>query len=91
MANQQQALEEAARRAALWECPYLADADVPAALNCPPTLWHQHKRIGDTPPLFTLGRRVFVRTADLRAWLDKKAAAGAPGSRRHRERVKVPA
>jgi hypothetical protein len=91
MATQQQALDEAARRASLWSVPYLADADVPAALNCPPTLWALQKRLGDSPPLFTIGRRVYVRTDDLRAWLDKKAASGAPGSRRHRESAKAAA
>lgn len=91
----QAAAAEAERRATLWQMPVIADADVPLALDVPPSLWNQQKTIGDTPPLFTIGRRVFVRisdlrqwldaNSDLRQWLDAKAEAGAPGSRRLRK------
>ena len=89
-----QASHEAAvaeRRRHLWELPVNADADVPVMLDCPESLWGKQKQLGDTPPLFEIGRRLYVRTIDLRAWLDGKAAAGAPGSRRHRERAKAAA
>lgn len=83
----QQAAEEVRRRAALWDLPLIADSDVPSALDVPASLWNQQKSIGDTPPLFCIGRRLFVRTADLRAWVDAKAAAGRPGSRRLRQQA----
>lgn len=73
------------RRALLWQHPSIADQDIPDALEIPLSLWQQQKADGDTPPLFTIGRRLFVRTADLRAWLDEKAKAGRPGSKRKRE------
>ncbi|MDA8110235.1 MAG: hypothetical protein M0015_16660 [Betaproteobacteria bacterium] len=76
---------EAERRALLWRAPVLADRDVPDALNLPPSAWNSVKSEGGGPPLFTIGRRVFVRTDDLRAWLDQLAAQGKPGSKRIRE------
>ena len=54
----QEAAAAAARRSALWQLHVIADADVPDALDVPPSLWNQQKSIGDTPPLFTIGRRV---------------------------------
>jgi hypothetical protein len=83
------------RVALLWQRPTIPDADIPDALGIPPSLWATQKADGDTPPLFTIGRRLFVRTVDLRAWLDEKAKTGLPGSRRKREAArkaeKVPA
>ena len=82
----QESAAEADRRAALWQLFVMADADVPLALNVPPSLWNQCKTLGDTPPLFTIGRRLFVLTADLREWLTGKAKLhGAPGSKRLRK------
>ena len=69
---------------ALWDLPYIKDSDVPLAIHVPPAAWHAQKAIGDSPKLFCIGRRLFVRTSDLRAWLDKKADAGQPGNRRLR-------
>src|SRR5262245_59534501 len=71
----------------LWKREFLADNEIPDALNVPPTLWARLKSEGDTPPLFLLGRRLFCRTADLRTWLEAKARAGKPGSKRLRERA----
>ncbi|MBM3358461.1 MAG: hypothetical protein FJY54_12130 [Betaproteobacteria bacterium] len=68
----------------LWQRPLLSDAEVVEALGIPPSLWAQLKSDGDTPPLFEIGRRLFCRTEDLRAWIDARAAQGRPGSRRHR-------
>jgi hypothetical protein len=76
--------EQARRRVLLWQQPILADPEIPEAINIPPTLWATLKSEGDTPPLFTIGRRLFCRTEDLRAWLDAKARDGRPGSKRLR-------
>ena len=72
-----------------WDKPYLADGEIAAAIGIPPSLWAACKRDGDSPPLFQIGRRLFVKTDDLRAWLDGKAARGAPGSKRLRERAAI--
>ena len=68
----------------LWQRPTIPDADIPDAIGIPPSLWGALKAEGDTPPLFTIGRRLFVRTQDLRAWLDLKAKVGRPGSKKLR-------
>jgi len=81
--------KEAERRALLWQTPFLADRDIPDALNIPPTLWAVLKASGDGPPLFVLGRRVMVRTSDLKEWLDAKAAVGTPGVKRLRAQRKA--
>lgn len=77
--------EQARRAVLLWQKPILADAEIPEAIGIPGTLWETQKSIGDTPKLFMIGRRMFVKTDDLRAWLDAKAASGKPGSRKLRE------
>jgi hypothetical protein len=79
--------EQARRAVLLWQRPFLADAEVPDALQIPATLWASLKAAGDSPALFQLGRRLFVRTSDLRAWLDAKAEHGRPGSKRLRSRA----
>jgi hypothetical protein len=76
--------ERAQRQVLLWQKPFLPDHEIPAACDIPPTLWASLKQTGDSPPLFQLGRRLFVKTSDLRAWLDEKARAGRPGSKRLR-------
>lgn len=68
----------------LWSQPVLSDVEIPIAAKLPPSLWAECKKLGDTPPLYTVGRRLFVRTEDLRKWIDAKAAAGRPGSKRLR-------
>lgn len=83
--KQLQAAAERSRRVVLlWQQPILADEEIPEAIKVPATLWGTCKQAGDTPKLFTIGRRLFVKTDDLRAWLDAKAALGAPGSKRLR-------
>lgn len=76
--------EQARRVVLLWQRPTIPDADIPEAIGIPSGLWAALKSEADTPPLFTIGRRLFVRTSDLRAWLDAKAQQGRPGSRRLR-------
>ncbi len=75
---------QAQRRVALWTAPVIPDPDIADAIGIPPSLWVACKSRGDTPPLFLIGRRLFVRTEDLRAWLDEKARSGKPGSKRLR-------
>lgn len=77
-------LAQAQRIAAMWAAPVIVDSDIPECLKIPPSLWAEQKRQGDTPPLFLIGRRLFARTSDLRAWLDEKAAQGRPGSKSRR-------
>jgi len=72
----------------LWRQPILADQEIPIAAKIPSSLWQECKRTGDSPPLFQIGRRLFVRTVDLRAWIDEKARAGAPGSKPLRARAR---
>lgn len=80
-------IEQAQRVVLLWQKPVLADAEIPDAIGIPPTLWSTLKAEGDSPPLFTIGRRLFCRTEDLRAWLEVKARDGRPGSKRLREQA----
>jgi hypothetical protein len=77
---------QAERIILLWKRPTIPDADIPDAIGIPPSLWGALKAEGDTPPLFTIGRRLFVRTEDLRKWLDEKAKDGRPGSKNLRKR-----
>ena len=79
--------EQARRISELWKQPILADSEIHEAAKIPPTLWATLKAHGDTPPLFQLGRRLFCRTDDLRAWLEAKARGGRPGSKRLRAKA----
>jgi hypothetical protein len=79
--------EQARRIVLLWQKPAIPDQEIPDAVQIPPSLWSTLKAQGDTPPLFTIGRRVFVKTADLLAWLDAKARDGRPGSKRLRQQA----
>lgn len=77
----------AQRAVALWQLPTIPDRDIPVAVGIPATLWSSLKAAGDSPALFTIGRRLFVKTDDLRSWLDAKAATGRPGSKRLRSKA----
>ena len=81
--------EQARRVVLLWQRPTIPDHEIPEALSIPPTLWSNLKAQGDGPPLFQLGRRLFCRTADLRKWLDQKASAGQPDSKRLRAKAEA--
>lgn len=78
---------QAQRITLLWQRPIIADGEIPEAISIPPTLWATLKAEGDTPPLFTIGRRLFVKTDDLRNWLTLKAKDGRPGSKKLRAKV----
>lgn len=71
------ALYHAQRISALWDKPVLPDEEIPQAIGLPPSTWAQVKARCQGPPMFKLGRRVFVRTADLIAWLEARATIDA--------------
>lgn len=62
----------AARIADLWRQPHMSDSEIPDALKLAPSSWQLLKARGDGPRLFSIGKRTFARTEDLRAWLDSK-------------------
>lgn len=75
--------DRAMRIAALWRGkPVLSDREIPEVIGLAYSSWQALKLTGDTPPLFRIGRRVYARTEDVRAWLDAKAekAKTAEGS-----------
>jgi predicted DNA-binding transcriptional regulator AlpA len=59
--------------AALWQRPIVSDAEAAAMVGLPRSTWAALKRSPGFPAQFRLGRRVFFRVDDLRAWLDAKA------------------
>lgn len=61
----------AQRIASLWACPILSDAEVPEVLHLPPSSWQLRKKSQDAPPIFSIGKRSFVRTAELLAWCER--------------------
>lgn len=63
--------DRAQRIAALWTCPILPDAEVPLVLNIPASTWQLRKKSADAPPVFSIGKRSFVRTAELLAWCER--------------------
>ena len=67
------------RSVALWSLPLLSDRDIPLALDISPSGWQKIKSNGDGPRLFSIGKRVFCLTADLRAWIEHLAADAHPG------------
>jgi len=66
-----------ARVNALWKKPVLSDTEIPDAVGLASSTWHVLKARGDCPQLFRIGRRVFVRTSDLHAWINGKAERAA--------------
>ena len=64
-------LNHAQRVAALWTCPILPDAEVPVVLNISPSTWQLRKKSDDAPPVFSIGKRSYVRTAELLAWCER--------------------
>ena len=71
--------DQAQRNAALWAKPLLSDVEAAAVLGLPASTWHLLKRAKNFPPTFTIGgkRRVYIRTADLQAWVDAQAPRAA--------------
>jgi hypothetical protein len=71
------ALNAARRRAALWQVPLVSDAEAAEMLNLPPSSWDKVRTYPNAPAGITLGRRLYFRTADLRTFIDRRAAEGA--------------
>jgi predicted DNA-binding transcriptional regulator AlpA len=70
--------EERSRRlGALIAAPALPLADVALFLDLPLSTVDKLRATGDGPRCFKLGRRLYVRQADLRAWLDRMATEAA--------------
>lgn len=67
--------DRALRVAALWRKPVLSDREIPEAVGMALSSWQALKLGDDIPRLFSIGRRTYARTADVRAWLDRKAEA----------------
>ena len=64
-------LNRAQRIAALWATPIMADPEIPIALRIPASTWQLRKKSADAPPIFSIGKRSYVRTAELLAWCEK--------------------
>ena len=64
-------LNRARLRAALWATPILADPEIPVALRIAPSTWQLRKKSSDSPPLFSIGKRSYCRTAELLAWCER--------------------
>ena len=63
--------DRAQRIAALWACPILSDAEVPDVLHIPASTWQLRKKSSEAPPIFSIGKRSYVRTAELLAWCER--------------------
>src|SRR5262245_20560935 len=63
---------EAELRNALWKSPSIANSDAPVALGVSQTVWQGLRRAGKGPPTFVIGKRVFVKTRDLRKLIDEQ-------------------
>lgn len=67
--------ERSRRMGDLIAAPALPLADVSLFLDCPLSTLDMLRAKGDGPRTFKIGRRLYVRQADLRAWLDRMAEA----------------
>jgi hypothetical protein len=65
--------ERARRMGDLIASPALPLADVSLFLDCPLSTLDMLRTKGQGPRTFRIGRRLYVRQVDLRAWLDKMA------------------
>jgi hypothetical protein len=65
------ARDQAQRIEALWRRPVLTDVEAAEALSLPHSSWCLLKRsTNPAPPVLFLGRRAYVKTSDLLAWVD---------------------
>jgi predicted DNA-binding transcriptional regulator AlpA len=69
--------ERSQRLGDLIACPALPLADVALFLDLPLSTVDKLRAQGKGPRCFKLGRRLYVRQADLRDWLDQMATAEA--------------
>ena len=69
--------ERSRRLGDLIACPALPLADVALFLDLPLSTIEKLRAQGKGPQCFRIGRRLYTRQADLRAWLDQMAEAEA--------------
>lgn len=69
--------ERARRMGDLIAAPALPVADVALFLDLPLSTVDKLRAEGRGPRTFKLGRRLYVRQSDLRAWLDRMASEAA--------------
>lgn len=69
--------ERARRLGGLIQAPALPLADVALFLDLPLSTLDKLRATGRGPRTFTLGRRLYVRQADIRQWLDQMAEGEA--------------
>jgi predicted DNA-binding transcriptional regulator AlpA len=74
-ASKDNPVERAQLLAALWQRPIVSDREAAQMVGLPRSTWAALKRSAGFPAQFSLGRRVFFRVDDLRAWLNSKATA----------------
>jgi predicted DNA-binding transcriptional regulator AlpA len=70
-------VERAGRMAAMLAAPALPIVDVALLLDIPLSTVDKLRAQGRGPKCFRIGRRLYVRQADLRTWLDDLAEAEA--------------
>ena len=73
----QEAGERERRMADFYAAPVLPIADVAMFLDLPLSTVDKLRAQGKGPRCFKIGRRLYVRQADLHAWLDQLAEAEA--------------
>src|SRR5262249_2827662 len=72
--EEQHALVRVQRAAALWTLPALPETDVPAMTGLPLSTYYSVVANGKGPGgRFKIGRRAYVISASLRAWLEQQA------------------
>jgi predicted DNA-binding transcriptional regulator AlpA len=69
--------EHARRLGDLIAAPVLSFADVAVYLDLPVSTIQKLRSRGDGPKWFTIGRRLYVRQADFREWIDAMAKSEA--------------
>ncbi len=69
--------ERAGRMSALLAAPALPFVEVGLLLDIPIATLNALRARGKGPPCFRLGRRLYVRQTDLRAWLDTMSESEA--------------
>lgn len=86
MANERKARKHPPRRpprptlppSELASKPILTLPEVVTLTSLPTTTLYQHTKQGNGPPWFFIGRKRYVRTPDLLAWIDKHTSNRSP-------------
>ena len=69
--------ERERRMGSMIQAPALPLTDVSLILDCPLSTLDMLRAKGQGPRTFKIGRRLYVRQTDLRAWLDRLAEGEA--------------